>query len=96
MLTRGASLAGTTNGAKGASAGRYRDAGGNLGCRANCRRTRAQVAARPRVRRLAKPRRIKPRVRSSMKRTSAHVIDIPLQLQLSEGGAGRAYPRRLR
>ena len=70
MLARGASEVGSANGANGVASGLYRACVG-IAPRRNCSLSRCQLAARPRLRRLARPRRHRPSARAIQKRASA-------------------------
>ena len=70
MLARGAGEVGNANGENAVAGGVYSALAG-IGVRWNCRSSRAQLAASPRVRRLAQPRRHRPSARAIQKRASA-------------------------
>jgi len=70
MLARGASDVAIANGANGNASGAYSGSAGTAG-RRKCSCRRRQLAASPRVRRLAQPRRHRPSARAIQKRASA-------------------------
>jgi hypothetical protein len=70
MLARGVADVGITNGENAVAGGAYSACAGR-GLRRTCRNSPAQLAASPRVRRLAQPRRHRPSARAIQKRASA-------------------------
>ena len=70
MLARGASLVGIVKGANGPGSGAYSVRAGTAP-RRKCSFSRRQLAASPRLRRLAQPRRHRPNARANQKRASA-------------------------